>query len=380
MPQKRWYVIIFSIFSLVGLIYFVGIDRSLNILISWILIGFWFCYTIKFFDRVKNFREFNSPHNTSFFIFGSISMGIFYSFWGNFNSLLGWNILQNPYVFLSFWHLIFAFPYLFYGTILLIFCFSRYFFVYIGEKSVSSRKYGGFVTVFIILVEIIYSISFYFLIDFSNLPLTPIQWYPDLLVFILSIISSIILIYGIFSKSSYMPVVPTEPIRRPTPTPRSIPPRPTPQPPIASQPRARQRPRPNRTVPTTRSQPPPRPKPPPPTRITPKPSPQAVKPKLDIKIDKIRPKAGRLSEEDFKCIFCFNLPRIPEDANRGIILCPVCRHPAHADEFRDWTKNSNLCSRCDAEIPERYRKNPNVIPVKIYLKVYHKLRKNIKRN
>ena len=68
-------------------------------------------------------------------------------------------------------------------------------------------------------------------------------------------------------------------------------------------------------------------------------------------------------------IFCFDLPKIPSDERRGIILCPNCRHPAHADEFRGWAKASPLCSRCDAPIPPSFLRNPKVIPVKVYLEV-----------
>jgi hypothetical protein len=82
-----------------------------------------------------------------------------------------------------------------------------------------------------------------------------------------------------------------------------------------------------------------------------------------------KPKAARLSSEDFKCIFCFKLPKVPEDNGRGIILCPNCRYPAHADEFKDWLQSSNLCSRCNAPIPASYRRNPKTLTVKNYVVV-----------
>jgi hypothetical protein len=86
-----------------------------------------------------------------------------------------------------------------------------------------------------------------------------------------------------------------------------------------------------------------------------------------------RPKAANLSIEDFKCIFCFKLPESPNDNGRGIILCPNCRYPAHADEFKDWLRSSRLCSRCNAPIPSSYRKSPKVISVKNYVVIYNKL-------
>ena len=87
-------------------------------------------------------------------------------------------------------------------------------------------------------------------------------------------------------------------------------------------------------------------------------------------LDVYKPKVPSLSNEDFKCIFCFKLPEFPKDKGRGIVLCPKCRYPAHADEFKDWLSSSGLCSRCNAPIPLSFRKNPKIISVKNYLIVY----------
>jgi hypothetical protein len=86
-------------------------------------------------------------------------------------------------------------------------------------------------------------------------------------------------------------------------------------------------------------------------------------------VKKCKPKAGKISLEDFKCIICFQLPKLPEDKGRGVVLCPKCKHPSHADEFRDWLKSSTLCSRCDAPIPARFRRTPEIIPIKQYTAV-----------
>ncbi|MEJ2250641.1 MAG: hypothetical protein P8Y97_13440, partial [Candidatus Lokiarchaeota archaeon] len=96
-------------------------------------------------------------------------------------------------------------------------------------------------------------------------------------------------------------------------------------------------------------------------------------------LSKMRPKAGTLNIDDFKCIFCFNLPKLPEDRGRGIVLCPVCKYPAHADEFKDWTQTSDLCSRCGAKISSSYRRNPKKIPVRIYIQAIRYLLKNEKK-
>ncbi len=95
---------------------------------------------------------------------------------------------------------------------------------------------------------------------------------------------------------------------------------------------------------------------------------------MSAQFEKLKPKAGILSLEDFKCIFCFQEFK-PEDKGRGVVLCPHCRYPAHADEFKDWQKSSNLCSRCDSTIPAGFRRKPNVIPVKDYIAIVKEFKK-----
>ena len=94
--------------------------------------------------------------------------------------------------------------------------------------------------------------------------------------------------------------------------------------------------------------------------------------------EKLKPKAGILSLEDFKCIFCFQLPKYPDDNRRGIVLCPNCKHPAHADEFKEWTHDSPLCSRCDASIPPSFRRNPKIISVKQYSEIINEYKRRKK--
>jgi len=90
--------------------------------------------------------------------------------------------------------------------------------------------------------------------------------------------------------------------------------------------------------------------------------------------NKFKPKASIIAIEDFKCIFCFELPKMPKDKNRGIILCPNCRYPAHADEFKDWLRSSKLCSRCDSPMPGAFVRNPKIISAENYVKVIQKFR------
>jgi hypothetical protein len=85
-------------------------------------------------------------------------------------------------------------------------------------------------------------------------------------------------------------------------------------------------------------------------------------------LNKLKPKGTILFKEDFKCIFCFQLPKLPADEKRGIIICPHCRHPAHADEFKSWLKSSTLCSRCDRPISINFIRNIEIIPTNVYIK------------
>ena len=90
--------------------------------------------------------------------------------------------------------------------------------------------------------------------------------------------------------------------------------------------------------------------------------------KKTYSLNKLKPKGTILFREDFKCIFCFQLPKLPADEKRGIIICPHCRHPAHADEFKSWLKSSTLCSRCDRPISINFIRNVEIIPTTVYIK------------
>ncbi|MFX0067334.1 MAG: hypothetical protein ACFFC7_34875 [Candidatus Hermodarchaeota archaeon] len=57
------------------------------------------------------------------------------------------------------------------------------------------------------------------------------------------------------------------------------------------------------------------------------------------------PKGKHITQEDFKCIFCYEFP-IGEE----IVLCPHCGRPAHRSEFEMWHTNSNFCSRCSQPV------------------------------
>ena len=101
--------------------------------------------------------------------------------------------------------------------------------------------------------------------------------------------------------------------------------------------------------------------------------------KKTYNLKKLRPKGTILFKEDFKCIFCFQLPKLPADEKRGIIICPHCRHPAHADEFRNWLKSSTLCSRCDRPISINFIRNMEIIPTSVYIKAMKVIMKKGRR-
>ena len=403
MVKKKWLGLIFIIFLIVGVIHGFAVAISLNIFLTWIFIGLWVIIILKIFDNIKQHREFNSPHNTAFFVIIPLFCGIFYSIWGYFTGILGENLLAGTNIYFSLWSLIFGLPFVIYGSYSLYRCFKKYHVIYFGTKSVKAKVIGYFLTLFVIIFIIFYWIIFYSVIEFYNSPLEPLHFSLDLNLLILFIASLLIfIIFGIFFPRKSLPVLTNEYINNRTKRINSLATASN-----ANNPKTRkkkqtittrtQRSPTNRTVsqqsrsrsystkttPTTRrvKQS---------TRVTrttqtrrvktqSKP-PASSKSVMKVKnLNLYRPKTATISLEDFKCIFCFRLPKLPEDKNRGIILCPNCKYPAHADEFKDWLRTSNLCSRCSAPIPSRFRSNPKIISVKNYVVIYRYFLKNSKK-
>ncbi|MHA1273477.1 MAG: hypothetical protein ACTSQS_08585, partial [Promethearchaeota archaeon] len=284
------------------------------------------------------------------------------------------------------WLIIFAYPYLFYSLYIVYSCFTKFDVVYFKTKSFSARKFGLIITVMWIIGGIINPLFFAIIYDY--LAISPVRIYFDLVLLMMSAISLLLLlIYGVARHNRPLPDLTRDYITqrraridrlqtmtptRPTTTPRT-----TTTPHNTSRTSTRTNPRGTTTTRRAiqRS-----------TATTPnsmrtatssskqkQQSKKSIKPKVNsvtkkYNIKEIKPKAGVLSIDDFKCIFCFELPKLPQDQNRGIVICPHCRHPAHIDEFKDWAKNSNLCSRCDTPLPASFIKNPKTIPVSVYLK------------
>ena len=373
------------IFLLIGIIHG-AILYSFNIFVTWLLIGIWLIFSLKVLKNIKKYREFNSPHNTAFFTIGPVFIGIFYSIWGNFTGLLGENLLESTDLYLSWWSILFGFPYVLYGSISLYRCFKKYNVIYFGTKSVNARKFGYILGISILFFIIIYWISFYSFVDFYGSLLTPLHFLIDLNLLMLLISSILIIIVpGLFGARTRLPHLTRDYITQRTNRLNQLT-----SPSSGTSPR-RQR---QSIRTTTRSSPTPSTRTSTRTsrsvsrssRSTPRGHIQSASSRVKTStrttsrsttgkprqgnFKLYRPKAANLSIEDFKCIFCFKLPEVPKDNGRGIILCPNCRYPAHADEFKDWLRTSGLCSRCNAPIPSNYRRNPKIISVKNYIVIY----------
>jgi hypothetical protein len=367
MVKKKVLRIIATIFLIIGLLHGL-ISYSFINFATWLLIGLWLIFTLKIFENIKRHREFNSPHNTAFFVIVPLGIGIFYSIWGFYTGILGENLLGG--VYFSLWSLIFAFPYVLLGSFSLYRCFKKYNVIYFGKKSVKARTLGYILSFSVLVFIIAYWITFYSSIENFQLD------FNLLLLLIATIL--IVIIFGFTNTRSSLPAITRDYIANRTRTINNLTTpttqrqrvrttrvtNPTPSTRTTTR-TTRSRTQSSRTTPTSRKQTN-RSKTSNITRTT------TVKPTSKIRdLNKYKPKAPYLSVDDFKCIFCFELPKLPKDRGRGIVICPNCRYPAHADEFKDWMRISNLCSRCSAVIPSGFRRN-----VKNYQTIYrHFLKK-----
>lgn len=374
MVKKKGILIIFTIFFLIGMIHGL-ITISLNNFFTWILIGSWLVFAIKLFENIKRHREFNSPYNTAFFVIVPLLIGIFYSIWGSYTGVLGENLIFDSSLYFSLWSLIFGLPFVIYGSHSLYRCFRKYRVVYFGTKSVKAKTLGFMMAFSVIIFIIVYWIAFY---NVSEFLIAPLRFSVDLNLLLLLIMTLFnLFIFGFIREPSNIPELTRDYIARrtrsinrlTTPTNRTRSTRTTRQ--VVQAPTTRRTTRTtnsstrsSRTTPVSHSRSQSR-------KSTKSVRTQSTKVTPNARnLSKYKPKCAYISEEDFKCIFCFQLPKLPEDINRGIVICPNCRHPAHADEFMDWMRTSNLCSRCSAPISSSYRRNPRIISVKNYLIIY----------
>ncbi len=389
MLKKR--TIVFSIVILtIAVIYGFFIENSRNIFCSVVLIGTWFLFVLKYFEKRKHYNEFNSPHNTPFFLFAPLFLGLFYNFWSYYTGILGENLFNNngeSFFYLSPWSLILAFPWLVHGLNTVRKCFKDFTLVYIFKtRSMGGKKFGTIYSIcllVLILLQVIYlpvimdALSFIVSPSHSMYPLA----YFDVMLFIFTTtLGSIFLWHGVIQprRRTLPSVTPTYVSRRrreldqlsrrasqaPTTVKTS---RRTPRitTTSGSSRSSYQRTTPRRMVPVSSTS----------KRKDKSRSSGRAK---SSSMDQYKPKAGILTLDDFKCIFCFKLPSLSADKNRGIVLCPKCKHPAHEDEFREWTKVSSLCSRCDAPLPSNFIRNPTIIPLKKYIEVIEDFKKRKK--
>jgi len=372
MKKKKVLRVIIIIFLIIGLIHGL-ISYSLTFFFTWLLIGLWIIFTIRIFENIKHHREFNSPHNTAFFVILPLFIGIFYSIWGSFTGLLGESLIGG--IYFSFWSLIFAFPFVMYGLYSLYRCFKKYNVIYFGRKSVKARTLGYILSFSVLIFITAYWITIYNFIEFSPLDL-------NLLLLFIAIVL-ILIVFGFTSPGSSIPTLTRDYIadrtrrinnlttpstqRQRVRTTRTTNTSPSTRTTTRT---TRSRTQSSRTTPTSHRQTAR-------TRTANTSRSTRVKPTSKVRdLNKYKPRASYLTVDDFKCIFCFNLPKLPGDRGRGIVVCPNCRYPAHADEFKDWMRTSNLCSRCSATIPSSFRRNPKIVSVKNYITIYkHFLKK-----
>ncbi|MFX1310397.1 MAG: hypothetical protein ACFE8C_11910 [Promethearchaeota archaeon] len=395
--------IILLISIAIALIYGLFIARSWNTFLSLFLIGLWILFTIKFFEKRKEYKEYNSPKNTSFFLLSPLGIAIFYSIWSYFTGFWGDNLLEDfiPNIYISLWILIFAFPYFLYSMFTLRACYRKFAVVYIiRTKSLNARKFVIFYTI-LILIALIFFMAGYNIVVFTYFYYIVEQTYifqlDLMLIFFCCYLGYLFIVRGIFGSPPSLPEVSSDYIarrRRRLENITSTPTRSTPRTNYSTQPSRITTPR-VRTTTTSRTNHP-RVTTANTARTTPsranatksskatarKPTTTSTTTTVihrptsteSASFEKLKPKAGILSLEDFKCIFCFQLPQL-SDQRRGIVLCPNCKHPAHADEFKDWTKSSPLCSRCDAPIPPSFRRNPKIISAREYIEVINEFKK-----
>jgi len=375
MVKKK--ILIFLLFILIGSIHGL-ITSSLNMFLTWVFIGLWIFFIIKIIENIRQHREFNSPYNTAFFVILPLFIGIFYSIWGSYTSLLGDNLNMNSNFYFSLWSLIFGFPFVLYGSYSLYRCFKKYNVIYFGRRAVKAKIVGYFLSFSLIFGIILYWIIFYSIIEYYNYLLIPLRFSLDinlLVLFVLTILN--LILFGFLNtKREFSPLTREyiaqrtrriNTLTRPNIESRRVT---TANRPIASSTTTVSRStntshKSSRSTPTSHMQ-----------RSRTVNTTQTKRSKTNLKIQNIniyKPKAAFLTEEDFKCIFCFKLPKLPEDKGRGIIICPNCRYPSHADEFKDWLKTSNLCSRCSALIPINFRRSPRIISVKNYIAIYKQI-------
>ncbi|MBD3353045.1 MAG: hypothetical protein GF364_16310 [Candidatus Lokiarchaeota archaeon] len=386
MKRRVFYLMVMLISALIALISALTSDLSPKSILSSILIGLWIFITSLFLSKIRSLREFNSPHNRGFLIVTALIVGVFYTYWGIFTGILAENLTDNDSLYISLWSLIFGVPYLLYSFIQIWKSFQKYYSIYFGMKSMNARKFAIFCVMFVIIIEIILSLISAGQVEPIDFDFAPNYDTPNYILLIFSILLVLILIvFGFIRKPVDISEISTSEIsarmdrvsrraeeraRRARDTERRA--READRRRDAGRRQKareakrrrelerRKRAQEAKAKSKRRSQKKRKSK-----RVSSKKKKKAKAAKLRF-YKRLRPKTTVLTKEDFKCIFCFEIPKYPEDKGRGVVLCPVCNYPAHADEFKEWSQSSPLCSRCDSPIPAKFRRNPKVYSVKDY--------------
>ncbi len=335
-------------------------------------------------------REYRSTLNNALLIFGNLLISTLYGIWGDFTPILIQRVFPTTSLQLNFWVAIFSIPYFVFGMFLLLFSITKYFAVYVNNKAINARKFTvlmGFIFLGLDLSYILYyypqsgTINVYLIIHMSIIVVFGIigiltrnrsmsAYNIDRLTSRMSDIDRRINDADNTSAAARRSEQRARDAEQERKRRRKL------EEEIRRKKARRQQQLPTRTTrpkTTSRSSSKSR------TSTSTRRHPSAAKSKAPTASKKellrMRPKTAVLSKEDFMCIFCFELPST-SDKDRGVVLCPHCRYPAHYKEFKEWVRNSKLCSRCDGVIPSSFIRNPKVIPTRTYLKAYKYFKKH----
>ncbi|TFG21211.1 MAG: hypothetical protein EU530_01075 [Promethearchaeota archaeon] len=407
-PRILIYVVLIGLSLVIGVIFGYTPGISVEGFLSFLFIGIWICYTVEIFIRIKKMKEYRSTLNNGALIFGNLLVSSFYGIFGDFTPFLNQALFPDTFLRINIWVTIFSLPYLIFGSFLLLFSITKYFSVYINDNAFNARKFTvlmgfvflGFDLVYILLRHGVFSLG---PLDFSHLSGT-----FNIYIIVHMCIIVFFGLIGIFTRNRSSSAYNIDQLtsrmndidrrinaadktsaaarrserrareaeqerekerkkkeaqrrkqssNRPSSSPRTY---------LSS--------RSSRSQPSTKVSNIPRSNSSPKTSARSSSSSQSKPVSVSNKeLAKMRPKTGVLSKEDFMCIFCFEMPDSSD--REGIVLCPHCRYPAHYREFKEWVRNSKLCSRCDGVLPPSFIQNPKVIPVKTYLKAYKLFKK-----
>ena len=398
------------------------------------MVGLWINIGIITFLKIKEYREFSGTLNRGVFIFSIILTGYFYSIWGDYTILFQTSLIGDSARIIG-WHLIFGMPYILFGNILLFFSYKKYFYVYFGNKPLKARLFCtltsflfGFLTIFYLLVQgdaiemeilslspqydgfnllLIFNMVYWFVLgiitivskrlSYSGLPIRRVENQISGIDRQISNVNNYTRnlereeqnrrknAENTRKKSQQQAKLREDRKRKEKEKKQRIE-RQRRQRELEAR-RKREKTQQNKQTSPTRSssnRSSSRTSSHSSSRVSSKTSGSSKKQSTSKSkqtkfLMSMRPKSGTLTEDDFKCIFCFDLPH-KKDKHRGVVVCPKCHYPAHYDEFKQWVRNSSLCSRCDGNIPLSFRKNPNVIPTEKYLKGYQFWKKRFKKS